>query len=140
MSFLKFFFIRRLIRRHSRPIVENKAELWQKRLAIGYMVVAWNALGFVAYQMLQGKTDWAEFHGLKSKAELKMTQGLKNIFGKWTFECSTNSVLFSAQNCSQALGIRKAEVFKVSGLQISKYEIDSEETENSNSWNAYYRK
>ncbi|XP_045461340.1 uncharacterized protein LOC123671507 [Harmonia axyridis] len=112
MSFLKFFFIRRLIRRHSRPIVENKAELWQKRLAIGYMVVAWNALGFVAYQMLQGKTDWAEFHGLKSKAELKMTQ---------------------AQNCSQALGIRKAEVFKVSGLQISKYEIDSEETENSNS-------
>ncbi|XP_044744798.1 uncharacterized protein LOC123306742 [Coccinella septempunctata] len=108
MTLFKFPFIRRIIRRHTKPIEEDTAALWKKRLAVGYMLLAWNAFGFVCYQMYQGKLDWAAYHGLKSEEELRMTP---------------------AQSWSRAAGIKKAEVYKVRGFNVSKYEINEEENE-----------
>lgn len=48
-----------MVRRHTAPIPLSVADLWKRRLSVLYAVIAWNALGFVFYQMYKGKSDWA---------------------------------------------------------------------------------
>ncbi|KAK4884419.1 hypothetical protein RN001_000690 [Aquatica leii] len=97
--------LRRFIRRHTSPIPEIRAAQWKQRLAIGYALLAWNAFGYVIYTMYKGKSDWAQFHNLKSEEELKMTP---------------------AQQWTRTLGIQDATVYRVSGLNYTKYEIHNE--------------
>lgn len=79
MALFKLTFLRQFIRRHTKPIQEDVATRWQKRLAVGYMLLAWNAFGIVCYQIYDGKADWAAYYGLKSEEELRMTQGKKRF-------------------------------------------------------------
>ncbi|KAL3287125.1 hypothetical protein HHI36_001606 [Cryptolaemus montrouzieri] len=105
MSLFRFTFLRKFIRRHTKPIPEDDAAKWQKRLSLGYAIVAWNAFGFVCYQVYKGKADWAQYHGLKTEEELKMTP---------------------AQQWSKTLGIKKAEVYRITGFNVSHYTINEE--------------
>ena len=43
----RILWLRRLIRRNTKPIPFRKAVNWKERLSIAYMLVAWNAIGFV---------------------------------------------------------------------------------------------
>lgn len=72
---MAILWLRRFIRRHTKPIPEGTAHIWKQRLSFGYVFLAWNAFGFVVYMMYTGKHDWAAYHGLKSKEELEMTPG-----------------------------------------------------------------
>lgn len=56
-----------------KPIKETHAQIWKQRLSIGYMLVAWNAFGFVLYKIWNGQADWAK--DLKSPEELALTPG-----------------------------------------------------------------
>lgn len=75
MSLFRFFWLRRFIRKNTRPIPINTAGEWKKRLAFVYMVLGWNALGIVCYAAYMGKLDWARYHGLKSESEANMPAG-----------------------------------------------------------------
>lgn len=59
MTLFRMRWLRNFIRRSSKPINLTTAELWKRRLAIGYALIAWNAFGFVIYAVYQGKNDWA---------------------------------------------------------------------------------
>ncbi|KAF6198260.1 hypothetical protein GE061_008007, partial [Apolygus lucorum] len=41
-------------------------------LSIAYMLLAWNAFGFVAYNWYKGKGDWADYYGLKTDEDKYM--------------------------------------------------------------------
>ncbi|XP_055903460.1 uncharacterized protein LOC129939461 [Eupeodes corollae] len=69
----QFKWLRRFVRRNTNPIPESTAELWRRRLSIGYAVIAWQAFGLVCYSIYKGKNDWAKYHGLKSDEELAMS-------------------------------------------------------------------
>lgn len=75
MSLFKFLWLRQFIRRHTKPIPEVTAEVWKKRLSVSYMLLAWNAFGFVLYMIYSGKADWAQFYGVKDENELKLSPG-----------------------------------------------------------------
>lgn len=47
MALFQFWWLRRLIRRHTTPIPLRKAADWKKRLSILYFLFAWNAFGMV---------------------------------------------------------------------------------------------
>lgn len=76
---MAILWLRRLIRKHTKPIPEGTANIWKQRLSFGYVFLAWNAFGFVAYMMYTGKHDWAAYYGLKNKEELEMTPGKVKI-------------------------------------------------------------
>ncbi|KAK9880521.1 hypothetical protein WA026_011760 [Henosepilachna vigintioctopunctata] len=98
----RFKFLRNIIRRHTRPIPEDNASKWKRRLSLAYMILAWNAFGLVCYQIYIGKSDWAEYHGLKTEEELQLTP---------------------AQSWAKTLGIKNAQVIRISGLNVTHYEI-----------------
>lgn len=81
MSLFRFLWLRRFIRKNTRPIPINTAGLWKKRLAIVYMIVGWNAFGLVMYAIFSGKLDWAKYHGLKTQEEIDMPAG-KRLLSK----------------------------------------------------------
>ncbi|KAJ8979757.1 hypothetical protein NQ317_004744 [Molorchus minor] len=74
--FSRFRWLRTLVRRNTNPIPVSKAELWKSRLSVVYMLVAWNAFGFVGYMIYSGKNDWAQYYGYKSEEEAKLSPGL----------------------------------------------------------------
>lgn len=57
--------LRRWIRRSTRPIEHDKADFWKRRLSLAYGFLAWNAFAVVAWSMYNGKRDWAAYHGLE---------------------------------------------------------------------------
>ncbi|XP_049955857.1 uncharacterized protein LOC126471946 [Schistocerca serialis cubense] len=63
---MQFKWLRRFVRRRTRPIPAQTATDWKKRLSIAYMLIAWNAFGFVCYMMYTGRTDWAKYYGYKT--------------------------------------------------------------------------
>lgn len=62
-----FRWLRRWVRRSSRPIDIDTAHMWKRRLSLAYGILAWNALAFVGYAMYNGKRDWAAYHGIQSE-------------------------------------------------------------------------
>uniref|UniRef100_A0A0A9WH98 Soluble starch synthase 3, chloroplastic/amyloplastic n=2 Tax=Lygus hesperus TaxID=30085 RepID=A0A0A9WH98_LYGHE len=64
--------LRRLIRRNTSPIEETTAHKWKQRLSIAYMLLAWNAFGFVAYSWYKGRGDWADYYGFKTEEDKNM--------------------------------------------------------------------
>ncbi|CAH1107625.1 unnamed protein product [Psylliodes chrysocephalus] len=103
MSFFRFYWLRRLIRRNTNPIPQPRAELWRSRLSIIYTLIAWNAFGFVVYQIYSGKSDWAKYYGIKTEEEEKMSPG-----HRW----------------AKTLGIKDAKVYRVTGFSVEKVEDD----------------
>lgn len=63
------------VRRRTKPIPEETAILWKRRLSIAYAIAAWNAFGLVLYSMFQGKADWAHYYGLKTDEEHSVPPG-----------------------------------------------------------------
>ncbi|KAJ3649564.1 hypothetical protein Zmor_021300 [Zophobas morio] len=112
MSLFNFRWLREFVRRHTNYIPEEKAYFWKRRLSLVYMLLAWNAFGLVLYNVFSGNADWARKY--KSDAELSLTP---------------------AQHWSRTLGIKDAKVYKISGLNVSSYEIhnnlDDEASENA---------
>lgn len=103
MALFQFKALRKFLRSHMRPIREGDAATWKKRLSLGYMLVAWNAFGFVLYMIWKGKSDWAV--AMKNDEELRLTP---------------------AQQWSKTLGIKDAQVYRISGLKVSSYEIHND--------------
>ena len=66
---MPFRFIRRWVRRTSKPINVPTAELWKRRLSVAYGFLAWNALAMVGYAWYKGKRDWAEYYGLETSKD-----------------------------------------------------------------------
>jgi hypothetical protein len=76
--------LRRLVRRNTKPIPQPIAHVWKRRMALAYGFLAWNALAViiklmtkvifpyvylfqvVVYAVYNGKRDWAEYHGLET--------------------------------------------------------------------------
>ncbi|XP_018328017.1 uncharacterized protein LOC108738901 [Agrilus planipennis] len=108
MTLFNFRWLRRFIRRHTRPIAETDAEYWKRVFSFSYMFLAWNAFGVVCFAAYNGKLDWAKYHGVKTDEELHLS---------------------SAQQFSRALGIKNSKVIKVSGLDVSSYEIHNKTDE-----------
>lgn len=81
MALFQFRWLRKLVRRNTKPIEYSRALQWKEKLSIVYMLVAWNAFGFVCYMVYTGKRDWAQFHGIKSDDDLKLSPG-KYFFNK----------------------------------------------------------
>lgn len=63
---MPFSWLRRWVRRSTKPIDYNTAGAWKKRLSLAYGILAWNALAFVGYAIYNGKRDWAEYHGMET--------------------------------------------------------------------------
>lgn len=78
-SFFQLKWLRKLVRRNTKPIEYGSALAWRDRLSIGYAILAWNAFGMVCYMVYTGRNDWAKHHGLKSEEELSMSPG------KWVY-------------------------------------------------------
>ncbi|XP_017779646.1 PREDICTED: uncharacterized protein LOC108564952 [Nicrophorus vespilloides] len=105
MSLFKFEWLYKIVRRHSKPIPENRAQVWKSRLSIMYMVLAWNAFGVICYTFYKGRGDWAKHHGV------------------------SNSEGTPAQQWTRTLGIKDATVYRVKGFNLSRYEIHNDESD-----------
>jgi hypothetical protein len=70
-----FRWLRKLIRRHTNPIPGDRAESVRNKLSLAYVLLAWNAFGFVCYVIYTGRGDWARYYGHKSEAEASMPPG-----------------------------------------------------------------
>ncbi|XP_066995114.2 uncharacterized protein [Anabrus simplex] len=107
-----FKWLRRMVRRNTRPIPEDQATVWRQRLSFAYVFFAWNAFGMVCYLIFTGRKDWAKYYGFK-KEEDELPPG---------------------QQWAKTLGIENAKVIRFSGFQkqgeykISKPEVDSSES------------
>lgn len=75
MALFNFPWLRNFIRRHTKPMPIQTAGRWKARLSVIYAILTWNALAVVAYAVMNGKADWAKYHGLVSEQEAKMTPG-----------------------------------------------------------------
>lgn len=71
----------RFVRKRTRPIPEDVAVLWKRRLSIAYGLLAWNAFGIVAYGAYNGKADWAHYYGIKTDDELTQKPGWLMVNG-----------------------------------------------------------
>ncbi|XP_018576780.1 uncharacterized protein LOC108915280 [Anoplophora glabripennis] len=105
MSLFRIMWLRRFIRNNTTPIAVDRAALWKKRLSVAYMLITWNAFGMVCYMIYQGKGDWAKFYGVKSEEEANMSPGKQ-----W----------------AKTLGIKNATIYRVSGFEVSREEVDTE--------------
>lgn len=86
----KFF---RFIRRHSRPINEDSATKWHKRLNVTYIFLSWNVLGFVLYCHFRADKDkhgksifgsdsaasWVDYLKLKGDTQVVNIHGLTSV-------------------------------------------------------------
>ncbi|XP_022121324.1 uncharacterized protein LOC110997466 [Pieris rapae] len=104
------------IRKRTKPIPEDYAVLWKKRLSLLYGFLAWNAFGLVVYSIYQGKSDWAHYYGLKSDEDKNMSPG---------------------HSWANTLGIKNAKVIRISGLsKVDEYDIvDGKEVRSNKSNN-----
>lgn len=75
MSFFQIKWLRKLVRRNTKPIEYTHALAWRDRLSIGYALLAWNAFGMVCYMVYTGRNDWAKFHGLKTAEDELLSPG-----------------------------------------------------------------
>lgn len=73
MALFEMKWLRRFVRRHTNPIPEHRADLWKRRLSIGYAILAWQAFGLVCYMVYTGRNDWAKFYGYKTEEELALS-------------------------------------------------------------------
>ncbi|CRK95368.1 CLUMA_CG008680, isoform A [Clunio marinus] len=97
-----FGFVRRFLRRNTKPIEHNVAYRWKRNLSLAYGFLAWNAFGFVCYQIYNGKADWAKHHGVET-------------------DNSRPAVQFS-----RMFGMEHAKVYSFSGLSLKDtYEVDN---------------
>ncbi|XP_056637100.1 uncharacterized protein LOC130893099 [Diorhabda carinulata] len=108
MTLFRFRWLRRYIRRNTNPIPIDRAALWKQRIAVTYSIIAWNAFGFVAYMIYQGKADWAKYYDVKSEDDVNVSPG-----HQW----------------AKTLGIENAQVYRVKGLSLNK--IDEEQGVNN---------
>ncbi|KAJ8723913.1 hypothetical protein PYW07_007893 [Mythimna separata] len=93
----------RFVRKRTKPIPEDTAILWKRRLSIAYGLLAWNAFGLVVYNVYKGKADWAHYYGLKSDEEHSTPPG---------------------EAWAKTLGIKNAKVYRISGLKkVDEYDI-----------------
>lgn len=76
----------RFVRKRTRPIPEDVAVLWKRRLSIAYGLLAWNAFGIVAYSAYKGKADWAHYYGIKTDDEQTQKPGI--ILGDTIASCN----------------------------------------------------
>ncbi|CAH2094616.1 unnamed protein product [Euphydryas editha] len=107
--------LHKIIRRRTKPIPEDVAVLWKRRLSLAYGFLAWNAFGLLVYSIYQGKADWAHYHGLKSDEEMAMPP---------------------ARAWANTLGIKNAKVYKISGLtKVDEYDIVEGEVRLNNEQN-----
>lgn len=67
MALFQFRWLRNFVRRNTRPIKEPVAHTWKRRFSVAYALLAWNAFGFILYQIYNGKSDWAKAHGIKNE-------------------------------------------------------------------------
>ena len=67
--------LRRLVRKYTRPIAQDRASTMKSKLSLVYMLFAWNAFGLVCYMLYTGRKDWAHFYGFKSDEELAIPPG-----------------------------------------------------------------
>ncbi|XP_055682813.1 uncharacterized protein LOC129789786 [Lutzomyia longipalpis] len=105
MALFRFPWLRRFVRRNTRPIPLNTAETWRNRLSLGYMFLAWNAFGFVCYAIYNGKLDWAKSHGIKDE----------------------HDNLSQAQRFAKALKVENATVLHYSGFRkTGEFKIEKE--------------
>ncbi|XP_038206849.1 uncharacterized protein LOC119828681 [Zerene cesonia] len=68
------------VRKRTKPIPEDIAQIWKTRLSFAYGFFAWNAFGLMVYCLYQGKADWAHYYGLKSDEEKSMSPGLYILY------------------------------------------------------------
>lgn len=80
MALFQFKWLRKFVRRNTKPIPEVEAGVWKQRLSIVYALLAWNAFGYVLYMAYTGRNDWAKYYGYKSDEEAKMTPGRLHKF------------------------------------------------------------
>ncbi|EDW07553.1 uncharacterized protein LOC6584582 [Drosophila mojavensis] len=73
MALFQMKWLRRFVRRHTNPIPEQRAEMWKRRLSIGYAILAWQAFGFVCYMVYTGRNDWAKYYGYKTEEEMALS-------------------------------------------------------------------
>lgn len=101
MTLFRMKWLRRFVRKHTKPISLDTAARNKQRLSLLYMFFAWNAVGFIAYSiMTKGKSNWAVFHNLEEQTESP------------------------AQNYAKLLKIDNARVIRFSGLKKEEdYEI-----------------
>ncbi|GAB0088269.1 uncharacterized protein DMENIID0001_026640 [Sergentomyia squamirostris] len=115
MALFKFRWLRRYVRRNTRPIPMTTAEKWKDRLSLGYMFLAWNAFGVVCYAIYKGKVDWVKYHGIKDEHEH----------------------LAPAQRFAKLLNVENATVIKYSGFhkteeyKLQKQDVDPPHAENT---------
>lgn len=99
MALFYFRWLRKFIRKHTNPIPVDRAATTKQRLSLFYMVIAWNAFGFVCYMVYTGRGDWAKYYGLKSEVEAKMPPGnffkyMLDIFDSFFLYCSSTVVQY----------------------------------------------
>ncbi|CAG7834465.1 unnamed protein product [Allacma fusca] len=97
-------FLRRLVRRHMKPVEERKAWTWKERLSMVYALAAWNAGGFVVYQIFTGNKHWPTTAGITRPED--------------------DSIAPSAYYAN-LLGINKAKVVSIHGFHVKHGEYDA---------------
>lgn len=75
MALFQFKWLRRQVRKHTRPIPFNTAEVWKRRLSLAYAIIAWQSFGLVCYLFYTGRSDWAKTLNLKSEEESMLSPG-----------------------------------------------------------------
>ncbi|KAL5283469.1 hypothetical protein ACFFRR_006008 [Megaselia abdita] len=106
MALFEFKWLRRQVRKHTRPIPFNTADRWKRRLSLGYAIVAWQAFGVVCYLFYTGRGDWAKTQGLKSEEELMMSP---------------------AQQFSMTLNVEKGKIVRIKNFS----KVDEKEFDNT---------
>lgn len=70
MALFRIRWLRRFVRKHTKPMSLDTAARNKQRLSLLYMFFAWNAVGFVTYSIFtKGKSNWAVFHNLEEDTE-----------------------------------------------------------------------
>ncbi|KAH8416828.1 hypothetical protein KR222_006452 [Zaprionus bogoriensis] len=110
MALFEMKWLRRFVRRHTNPIPEQRAELWKRRLSIGYAILAWQAFGLVCYMVYTGRNDWAKYYGYKTDEDLALSP---------------------AQQFAKHIRVEgKGKIIRISGLtKVEEVPFDSEEVQ-----------
>lgn len=117
--------LRRFVRRNTKPISVDQSHLWKRRLSIAYGILAWNALAVVIYAGYNGRRDWAEFHGIPAD---KRTPGIIVLLAINKIRSIQWYILFLAQYYTELMDIPKAKVIRISGFKkTEEYDVDNTE-------------
>lgn len=101
-----FKWLRRLVRRHTKPIPVDRAASVKQKLSFVYMLLAWNAFGVVCYMVYTGRGDWAQHYGYKSGAD---------------------ALIPPAERWARTLKVDKAKIVQISGFhQEGAYDYQNE--------------